>query len=281
MNDILNKLSKRNKFNYHKMPADKMNDFGNDLPLMQWLQDQNNTHAKPPFVLLQHHYFTDLWKSSHGGIPQPTFINVIRDPVDWFSSHYHFMFYGWNRDQGKRDNQAKLLEKHKPMPLEDCIKYNEDICTKNPWRYIEFFSGIDFSSLNIPMTQHIGKKKSYFMDFSEVAKKKIIEFTKHQILHEYFVVGVLEQFEDTLELFEFLMPKFYNGALDVWRSNTIQNTRNQTKSLNKNKLSDESMAKLRQLLYWEIDLYDFVRGLFNAKLSEKRKHDGFIDKFFG
>jgi len=30
------------------------------------------------------------------GLEQPTMINVIREPLDWFSSHYHFKDWFFN-----------------------------------------------------------------------------------------------------------------------------------------------------------------------------------------
>ena len=75
------------------------------------------------------------------------------------------------------------------------------------------------------------------------------------------MIGVLEQFEDSLRVFEKLLPRYYRGALDVYHSKSkinyvkstktkrnyldIQTTRNQTKSLNKQELPDASIEKLR------------------------------------
>ena len=41
------------------------------------------------------------------------------------------------------------------------------------------------------------------------------------MLEDYFVVGVLEQFEDTLNLFEKVLPRYYRGALDVYESKSM------------------------------------------------------------
>ena len=84
---------------------------------------------------------------------------------------------------------------------------------------------------------------------------------KQRVLNDYFAIGVLEQFEDTLRVFEKLLPRYYRGALDVYHSKSkynhlveisgsficldIQTTRNQTKSLNKQELPDQSIEKLR------------------------------------
>ena len=41
---------------------------------------------------------------------------------------------------------------------------------------------------------------------------------KQRVLNDYFVIGVLEQFEDSLRVFEKLLPRYYRGALDVYHS---------------------------------------------------------------
>ena len=45
-------------------------------------------------MLLKHHFYFDF---RNHGLRQPTMINVIRDPVDWFVSQYYFRRFGWNR----------------------------------------------------------------------------------------------------------------------------------------------------------------------------------------
>lgn len=34
---------------------------------------------------------------------QPTFVNMIRDPIAWFQSHYTFMRFGMNKGRGEND----------------------------------------------------------------------------------------------------------------------------------------------------------------------------------
>ena len=40
----------------------------------------------------------------------------------------------------------------------------------------------------------------------------------HNVERNFFVVGVLEQFEDTLVLFERMLPHIYTGALPAYHS---------------------------------------------------------------
>ena len=59
----------------------------------------------------------------------------------------------------------------------------------------------------------------------------------------------------------------------------IQQTKNQTKSLNKKQLSDAAVNKMKSsVLRYESDLYDFTRALFNERLHALR--GGFFANLF-
>ena len=84
MNDLVQALAIRNKFNYLK--TEPVMKFDENQPLADSLKGE----FKEPFFLMQHHYWLDFKKF---GYKQPTVINVVREPVAWFSSHYHFKLY--------------------------------------------------------------------------------------------------------------------------------------------------------------------------------------------
>ena len=64
--------------------------------------------AGEKYVLLKHHHWFNF---TSYGLPQPTYINVARDPVTRFASRYYFQRYGWERnDSGSRTNfNGKML----------------------------------------------------------------------------------------------------------------------------------------------------------------------------
>ena len=52
----------------------------------------------------------------------------------------------------------------------------------------------------------------------EESKAKVVDIAKRRVVNQYYVVGILEQFEDTLRMFETMLPDFYSGAMTAWKS---------------------------------------------------------------
>ena len=281
MNDILKNLAAFNHFLYFKMDAETMK-FDEEINLIKWIFNHKKStkmSKNSPLFLMQHHYWMNFSKYD---IEQPTMINVIREPMDWFSSHYHFQMNGWYRSPGDRAKKKEKSRKNE-MPLEDCIMKEKFMCKKNKWRYIEFFVGSDaYSSLK--WQEHTGTSTTSVKDTKNLdtdeEKRLGVAHAKNRLLKDYHVIGVLEQFEDTLELFEHMMPEFYHGASKIYKSYTIQETKNQTRSIGKVPVSIAAEIKMKtSVLRHESDLYDFTRALFNERLRYKRSH--FLRRIFG
>lgn len=251
MNQLLKTLSRRNKFNFAKVePAQIPNDrFDLEKPLVKFVQETK----EEPFFLLKHHFIFNFTKH---GLRQPTMVNVVRDPTDWFVSQYYFRRYGWERDKNNR-NSFIGSEEDRERTVDDCIKMNLAECIKPSYKYIQYICG------NHPHCRTV--------DVSEELKAKANELAKTQVLRQFFMIGILEQFVDTLEIFQKMLPAYYDGVIDIWNSDFLQAKRNSTKTMNRKELSLDS-RKFLMLgpLKWETDLYIFTRALFNERL---RRHN--------
>ena len=138
-----------------------------------------------PFFIFKHHYY---FNASEYGLETPTWINVIRDPLSWFESNFYFKRFGWERQPGsrRRDDQD--------LTIDQCVAQHHQDCQRVKWKYNQFLCG------NEPVcTGH-----------ADMDKKKASQIAKHNIAENFFIIGILEQFIDTLNLFEKLMPAFYN-----------------------------------------------------------------------
>merc|ERR1712043_138438 len=47
-------------------------------------------------------------------------------------------------------------------------------------------------------------------------KQRSNKRAKINVLRQFYVIGVMEQFEDTLEMFEHTLPRFFTGISSLW-----------------------------------------------------------------
>ena len=55
-------------------------------------------------------------------------------------------------------------------------------------------------------------------------KQRSNKRAKINVLRKFYVIGVMEQFEDTLEMFEQTLPRFFNGITSLWSTQGKQNS---------------------------------------------------------
>merc|ERR1712176_838221 len=164
----------------------------------------------------------------------------------WFESNFYFKRFGWERQPGsrRRDDQDLTIDK--------CVETGHEYCKRVKWKYNQFLCG------NAPVcTGH-----------SDSDKRKASEIAKMNIAKNFFLVGILEQFIDTLHLFEKLMPNYYSRAVEALNGDTVQHTINMTKTQHKTPMNDESRAYFRSgPLKYEADVYAFAKQVFNEYLD--------------
>lgn len=244
MHAILGVLARWNNFRYLKLEPSLVKFFDGEKmsKLINTLLERKK--VEKPFFIFKHHYF---FNASAYGLETPTWINVIRDPLTWFESNFYFKRFGWERQPGSRRREDQDLT------IDQCVAKNHEDCRRVKWKYNQFLCG------NAPVcTGH-----------SEAEKKKASEIAKLNIAKNFYLVGILEQFIDTLHLFEKVMPKYYDRAIEALNSEGVQHTINMTKTQHKTPMSEESRHYFRTgPLRYESDVYEFAKKIFNERLEQ-------------
>lgn len=243
MHAILGVLSRWNSFRYLKLEPSLVKFFDGEKMSKLITTLVENKKVSKPFFIFKHHYY---FNASMYELETPTWINVIRDPLSWFESNFYFKRFGWERQPGsrRRDDQDLTIDK--------CVETGHEDCKKVKWKYNQFLCG------NAPVcTGH-----------SPAEKQKAAELAKHNIANNFFLVGILEQFIDTLHVFEKLMPAYYSRAVEALNSQGVQQIINATKTQHKTPMSDASKNYFRNgPLRHEIDVYNFAKRIFNEKMK--------------
>ena len=93
-------------------------------------------------------------------------------------------------------------------------------------------------------------------------------------MQNFYVIGVLEQFDETLKLFEKMMPDFFKGASDIWKSQRMQDKRESTRTRNRTEMSEEAKNVITSgLLKHETDIYFMIKALFNHRVKRLLPND--------
>lgn len=245
-----------------------------ELELSKLFKSSNPEKAKKTF-LIRHHFPFNFEKY---GFENPTYINVIREPSSWFQSHYYFKRFGRGIDKNKKVQRGQnLKDKIKSANINTCVENNHRECSYLDSEYFRFLGG-DYIS-DLPNFKKLSKAKdfdakhfrSYHSNPSKNEKdrkllRKMLKATKISLLKRFHVVGILEDFEVTLKLFEAMMPEYFQNVMGAYKSSTVSDMTKQSASLNvsmNSKLTDENKLILKTgLLKYETDLYEFAKVLF-------------------
>jgi len=207
-----------------------------------------------PVMVIKHHLFTNF---SLYGVDEPTWINVAREPVSRFVSSYYFRRYGFNRHEGVRNKRVKNGERKVEMELEECISTEAPECSE--------------SESNQAFLEYICGSSQIWPDCATHASEnrpKALERAKKHVLHNYFVIGILEDIENTLSLLERMIPSVFTGAPEIYEKIGDQ-ILNQTMTAKKGTISEHSRRKLEQgPLRYQVDLYNLIKALYQEKLHK-------------
>ena len=92
-----------------------------------------------PLLLLKHHFIFDF--AAHG-MRQPTMINVVRDPVDWFVSQYYFRRNGWARsNEARKSMTTSDGQEGDDVTVDACVANDMPECFQPVYKYIQYFCG--------------------------------------------------------------------------------------------------------------------------------------------
>ncbi|CAG5094363.1 Oidioi.mRNA.OKI2018_I69.XSR.g13488.t1.cds [Oikopleura dioica] len=243
MHNILTMLSQWNNYEHIKIDSAMMK-FDDEEGLAAYLK----SILRPPMTVMKHHYFFNF---TEYGMEAPTWINVMREPISWFESRYWFkqnVILDWGENEGKLPRLRGRAARHRHLhPSKDEGLHH---------RRLEIHP---LFLRQLPNLQ--GESRGY------EAKAAAAEIAKKRILRDYFIVGILEQFEDTLSLFQKLLPQYFKGAREAARSEFAKIAMNTTRTLDKKHMSTAAKEFLMKgPLSHEMDLYVFARALFNEKL---------------
>lgn len=220
--------------------------------MIDYVPNRRKEAGEGNFFMLKHHHWFNF---TQFGMEVPTYMNVVRDPVTRYASWYYFERYGWARHEGTRKRFFGDGE-DKERSFDDCVLEGHPECLEPLQVLVRYFCGTDVSEC--------GMMAGEGHDWTMVAKAT--ERAKRIIAEHFYVVGVLEHFTTSLQLFEKMLPEYFSGALEALQTPDIQKQRDSSKSSN-GEIGNQTRHILETgVLRYEVDIYNLVKSLFYEKL---------------
>merc|ERR1719189_1170527 len=199
-----------------------------------------------PTVFYKHTGFVDF-RQFHSAMP--IYINLVRDPIQRVHSYFYY-----------RRSPSTLEYMHKTNPSANLPRSSEEFLVKNfkscvndrnpECVYIEGMRRYDMAQL----TEFFCGQELYCSGFNtDVALRK----AKDNVEKHYAVVGVLEDFNKTLAVFEHYIPKIFKGSLNIYWE-TLQG-KYENRNLYKKPLDKKIRDVLQRNFTREIEFYEFCK----------------------
>nr|XP_039252533.1 uronyl 2-sulfotransferase-like [Styela clava] len=199
-----------------------------------------SSFIKKPTIYNRHIHFLDF---KAVGLEEPIYINMIRDPIQRFSSQYNYLKYG---DAAWKDKKPR-----NDLPdINECVMKNISLCNNKGFM---FYIGL------------------YFCGFDAVCSIKSrdrVELAKKHIDENYYAIGLTEEFENTIKLLEKMLPSFFEGITSLWNGN-MKTWKSKTTTKRRENLTEESIEKLKNSYFLdEYEVYNHGRKKFDRLKNE-------------
>lgn len=207
-----------------------------------------------PMIYARHQHFLNF--SEFQSKTQPIYISFVRHPVDRVISWYYYLrnpLYQINKENGllKEDIMPMSLMKE---PIEDCVAKGRPAC-----RFVKGMPNHDFIN-------QIGFFCGQSPECERFESEAALRIAKDNFQRHYAVVGVTEHFAKSVKVLQELLPRYFQGSLQLLSEDPdlLQINRNQFRPKVKQRIRDQITANFTL----EIDFYNFAKQrLFKQYIS--------------
>lgn len=255
MNALLGHLANKNgtfrfvqssEYEHYRLTDNEQKNLENEL-VGQTRKDLHRT-----LIYERHFYFTKFVSSERKMF---FYMNQIRDPLKRALSYYDYVRYVCHvhRPDGFCSLANRSLQN---LTMEQCVQ------TGDPRRCLTNGFGVRSA---IPF--FCGQLSFCDDSIDQMTNQAALNLAKQNIEQHYFHVGILEYFENSLELLEFNQPIIFKGITEIYRNTLNRSLVHETPRTFRHPISDRTQTILRDLLKFEYELYDFVKQRFISEYT--------------
>ncbi|GJQ76976.1 hypothetical protein Trydic_g15172 [Trypoxylus dichotomus] len=261
--ELLRLLSMRNEFGFHQDRVQRVETI-RLAPEDQAALAAMVSSYEAPSVYIKHVCFTNF---SEFGIPEPIYVNLVRDPIERVISWYYYVRAPWYYVE------RKIAFPDIPLPDPKWLKKDFEHCVLSGDRECRYMKGAKKEGIG----DH--RRQSMFFcghheDCTPFNTEGALQRAKRAVEQHYAVVGVLEDLNTTLTVLEHYIPRFFEGAKAVY-NNEIKMYNTINRNAFKPPVSEAVKDIVRKNFTREIEFYEFCKQrlqkqLYALRLPEKR-----------
>ncbi|XP_075225163.1 heparan sulfate 2-O-sulfotransferase pipe isoform X2 [Lycorma delicatula] len=258
--ELLRNLAVRNDFAFHRDHIQRVETIRLAPPEQIGLASMIDSYSTPS-VYVKHICFINF---THFNLPQPIYVNLVRDPVERVISWYYYVRAPWyyvERKQAFPDI---------PLPDPMWLKKDFETCVLRGDRECQYIEG--------EMREGIGdhrRQSLFFCGHSDACTPfntvGALQRAKRAVEKHYAVVGVLEDLNSTLTVLEYYIPRFFKGARQVYKE--VEHFKRINRNTFKPPVSEEVKDLVRKNFTREIEFYHFCRQRLHRQLIALRLPD--------
>ncbi|XP_043248636.1 heparan sulfate 2-O-sulfotransferase pipe isoform X3 [Colletes gigas] len=245
--ELLRRLSMRNGFSFNRDRVQRVETI-RIAPIEQLQLARMVSSYSEPSVYVKHVCFTNFTEFN---LPQPIYINIVRDPIERVISWYYYVRAPWYYVERKQ------IFPDLPLPDPNWLKKDFETCVLKADRECRYLEGEIHEGIGDHRRQTL-----FFCGHSEKCTPfntvGALERAKLAVEKHYAVVGVLEDVNTTLTVLENYIPRFFQGATDVYYDEV-----NSFKRINRNffkpPVTEEVKDMVRSNFTREIEFYQFCK----------------------
>ncbi len=214
-----------------------------------------DTYSVPSLHRREAHYenFTEF------GFALPVYLSLVRHPVDRLVSLYYFTIFGSGDDNPEQQLMLQNWAPCRNTSIDDIVNsINENNMNKVKTL---LYSDRKFHKC----WPYVALQQNYFCDVACRGHhySARVKMALKTVMSDYLLVGISEDLPLYLKCLERLMPGFFKGIYDKYKSSE-SSLRTKYKTLWKKTLRPETKTKLERLLNEDIQFYEQVKQRFYA-----------------
>ena len=211
-------------------------------------------------VYVQHQYYVNFTENRQH---QPVYINIMRDPVEHLISSYYYKRTVILQHRGPLDMTQEEVEVM-TQPLEQCVVERRIECVYYGYTvHTNKTEQLQFRQNWSPSYLYPSDVLLYFCghhpECSKLGSKTALQIAKHNVEHNFAVVGLLEHLNETMAVLEHKLPQFFSGASELYREQSQKSSTVNKNTIKSNSISDDIRKVLKQRLSSEYELYNYVK----------------------